>query len=192
MHRVNLLPPAAIQRFRQQRLWKAWRKSILLATLVTACAILWGQLTAADNTRRQEAQVAIAQHPLQIRFECQELKTQLRNLQTYEAQQRDLRGQHSPLVAIAMLHRLKHELGGQLQVKSFGFVDSSATQAAAPPSPTTGHVELQLISLGSASCSHVMQLLRQTGYFSDVSLSSSLENVDADTGTLQYSLRCDF
>lgn len=192
MHRINLLPPAAIQRFRQQRLWSVWRKVILLATLTTATAIVWGQSRAAQNLRGEEMQTAIAQHPRQIRKECGELKTQLRELQAYEAQQRNARGQHSPLVAIEMLHQLKQELAGQLQVKSFGFSDQAATPAAGTASTISGHVDLQLISPGSASCSRVMHLLRETGYFSEVSLSSSLEKVDAGSDALQYSLRCDF
>lgn len=191
MHRVNLLPPAAIQRFGQKRLWSVWRKVILLATLVTASVIVWGQTTATKKLRNQEAQVALAQYPRQIRNECHELKTQLRELQAYEAQQRSSRGQHSPLVAIAMLHRLKAELAGQLQVKSLSFVDSGSSPAGTP-SPASGYVDLQLISVGSASCSQVMQLLRETNYFSDVSLSSSLEKVDTASDMLQYSLRCDF
>lgn len=192
MHKVNLLPPAAIQRFRQQRLWSMWRKIILLATLITAGTIVWGQSSASTMLHQQEAQVALAQHPRQIRDECHELKTQLRELQAYEAQQRDLRGQHSPLVVIAMLHRLKAELAGQLQVTSLGFVDSGSSTPAGTPSPASGYVDLQLISMGSASCSQVMQLLRETNYFTDVSLSSSLEKVDAASDMLQYSLRCDF
>lgn len=192
MHKVNLLPPAAIQRFRQQRIWSVWRKIILLTTLMTASAIVWGQSTAARKLSQQAAQVALAQHPRQIRDECRELKNQLRDLQSYEAQQRNARGQHSPLVAIAMLHRLKQELAGQLQVKSLGFVDRVATQPAGTPGSASGHVDLQLISAGSASCSRVMQLLRDTGYFSDVILSSSLEKVDAASDMLQFSLRCDF
>lgn len=192
MHKVNLLPPAAIQRFRQQRLWSAWRKVILLATLFTASVIAWGQSKATKKLRNQEAQVALAQYPRQIRNECHELKIQLRDVQAYEAQQRDARGQHSPLVAIAMLHHLKAELAGQLQVKSLGFVDSASSSPVGTPSPASGYVDLQLISVGSASCSQVMQLLRETNYFSDVSLSSSLETVDAASDTLQYSLRCDF
>lgn len=192
MHKVNLLPPAAIQRFRQQRLWNAWRKIILLTTLMTGSAIVWGQSTAVQKNSQQAARVALAQHPRQIRDECRELKTQLRDLQAYEAQQRNARGQHSPLVTIAMLHRLKQELGGQLQVKSLGFVDRVATQPAGTPDPASGHVDLQLISAGSASCSRVMQLLQDTGYFSDVILSSSLEKVEADSDMLQFSLRCDF
>lgn len=136
--------------------------------------------------------MALAQYPRQLRNECRELKTQLRDLQAYEAQQRDSRGLHSPLVAIAMLHRLKQELDEHLQVKSLGFVDNAQSQPAGTPGPASGHVDLQLISAGSASCSRVMQLLRDTNYFSNVSLSSSLEKVDAASDTLQYSLRCDF
>ena len=120
------------------------------------------------------------------------LKTQLRDLQTYQAQQRAARGQHSPVIAIQTLHRLKQELAGQLQIKSFGFVDSAATPTAGAPNLVNGYVDLQLNSQGSASCSQVMQLLRDTRYFSEVSLSSSLEKVDAASDMLQYSLRCDF
>ncbi len=192
MHRVNLLPPAAIQRFRQKRLWRGWRKVILLATLMTAGTIAWGQSTASKKLHRQAVQATLVQHPQQLRKQSGELKAQLRDLQNYEQRQRNSRGQHSPLVAIAMLHQLKQELAGQLQVKSFGFVDRVATQAAATVGQPSGHVDLQLISSGSASCSHVMQWLRDTGCFTNVSLSSSLEKTDAASNTLQYSLRCDF
>lgn len=192
MHRVNLLPPAAIQRFRQQRLWRGWRKVILLATLMTAGTIVWGQSTASKKLHRQAAQATFVQRPQQMRKQSGELKTQLRDLQAYENWQRNSRGQHSPLVAIAMLHQLKQELAGQLQVKSFGFVDQVTTQAAGTVGQPSGHIVLQLISSGSASCSHVMQWLHETGYFANVSLSSSLEKVDAASNTLQYSLRCDF
>lgn len=192
MNRINLLPPAAVQRFQQQRLWKAWRNVIWLATLTTASAIVWGQSKATKNFHRQEVQATLAHNPLQLRKECGELKSQMRELLAYDAQQRSARGQHSPLVAIEMLHRLKQQFAGQLQVKSFGFIDQPANQIASPTSSSSGHITLHLISQGATSCSQVMQLLRETGYFSEVSLSSSLEKLDANSETLQYSLQCDF
>ncbi len=192
MHRINLLPPAAIHRFRQQRLWQAWRKGLVLALLLTAGSIIWGQTTAASKLRKQAMQTALAEHPRRIRQECGELKAQLRELQNVVAQQLIARGQHSPLVAIALLHDLKQQLGGQLQVKSFGFVDQGVVPTSTAPNPVNGYVDLQLLSTGSASCARVMQLLRETQCFSAVSLSSSLEKVDASSDTLQYSLHCEF
>jgi len=169
-----------------------WSKLLLCLSLATASLIAWGQSTATQQLQRRDQQESLAEHPRQIRKQCAALQVQLRELNQYETVQRVQRSQFSPLVACQLLHHMKAQLHGQLQITNLEFVDTSLVQTIGQAPTAGGYLSLQLISSGPTSCSRVMQSIRETNYFSDVRLSSALEKVDSTGTNLQYSVRCEF
>lgn len=192
MRSVNLLPTLASERFRRQRLLLSWSKFLLCALLASAGLVTWGQAVAKQQLLRRDEQEALAAYPRQIRKQCAALQVQLGELNQYQDAQVLQRSRFSPLVAFQMLHQLKTQMHGLLQITNFEFVDNSPAKPLEQAATEGGYLSLQLISSGPASCSQLMQHLRETSYFSQVRLSSALEKVDGVGSNLQYSIRCEF
>lgn len=191
MHRVNLLPLAASQRFARKRSLKAWGKFLLLGWLLAAIVIAWGQSTVASIRQQMTTHAAANQYPSSLRAQHASLAAQLQALNHYQQQQIELRSRYSPLVVIQLLHQLKEELGGQLHADAIEFVEQAST-GTVPEQAVHGHTALQLVASGSNACSELMQRLRDSSLFSEVKLSSALELVDPQSDALRFTVRCEF
>ncbi len=191
MHKVNLLPPTATQRFRQKRTVVVWGKLLPVIILTMLLTIGWGQSTAARIKAQIEGQLSLTQRPTEIRQVHQDLKAQFRALNRMQTEQVELRSRFSPLVVVQLLHQLKQDFNGKLQVTSIDFVEQCQPSSASKAS-SNGHVTLQMIVDGTTNCSDSMQRIREAGLFCDVKLGSALELVDPNSEALRFTLRCEF
>lgn len=193
MHSVNLLPLRASQQFRRKRIIQIWCRAIVVAIGLSTGLIFLGQSTAGRERQQTERLLAVARAPREMQQEYQQLQQRLRQLETYEKKQRDLRSEYSPLIVMQMLHQHKQELDGQLVVHSLDYVDESFKSGKASDKPrAAGTVTMQLATDGTLNSSKAMQLIRQSGYFHDVKLSSALEKTHSQGANLKFSIRCEF
>lgn len=100
-----------------------------------------------------------------------------------------------------MLHQLKLDLGGQLHAQAIEFAEQLPTAEASAGSNSTsakpnqlahGFVSLQLVANDTSACSDLMHRLKQSQLFASVKLSSPLESIEAQSGALRFTLRCEF
>lgn len=190
MHSANLLPQNASRRFQQKRILAFWTKFIFIATLSTATVVMWGQSAASNYHVKVEAQETMAEYPRGVQRRFAVLQGKLRQLNHYETQEAQKRSQFSPLLVIQLLHELKEEFDGELQATTVTFIETTSVKDS--NKNDNGHVSLELITNGSANCSNLIKAIQDSGYFLDVRLSSALENVDANSQQLRFSVRCTF
>jgi Tfp pilus assembly protein PilN len=200
MHEVNLLPQAATERLARKRTVLAWTQAVIAALLISGLFIVWGQSTATQYLTQIEQDLTQAAHPKRLRQQHAALTARLRSIKELEIRHQDLRSGYSPLVVIQLLHQLKDELGGNLQALAFDYTEQStaATAGLNTASRNTagpgmqGFISVQMVADGSATCSQLMQRLRATALFTDVKLSSSLEQFEQPSESLRFTLRCEF
>lgn len=190
MHNANLLPLAFTERSEQRRTASSWIKVILCSIVVTLLVILWGQSQAAQSHQAMERAQAAAEANDSITARHSKLQSIWRSLNQYEKKQREQRSRYSPLVALQLLHQLKSAFGETLQAQTLEFNDH--TLVVSTDKSKHGELSLQLVAQGTANCSKVLQHLRDTGLFTDVSLSSSLELIDNASNALKFTVRCEF
>ncbi len=190
MHSANLLPLAFTERSEQRRTASSWIKVILCLVTVTLFVILWGQSQAAQSRQAMERAKAAATANDSITAQHARLQSVMRSLNQYEKKQREQRSPYSPLVALQLLHQLKSAFGEELQAQTLEFHDQ--TLAVSTDKSKHGELSLQLVAHGTANCSKAMQHIRDTGFFTDVKLSSSLELIDNASNALKFTVRCEF
>lgn len=190
MHNANLLPLAFTERSAQRRASALWIKATLFAIVLSASIILWGQAQATQS-RRSLAQIKAASHTTDsIAAQHSKLQSVMRSLNLYEKKQKELRSAYSPLVPLQLLHQLKNQFGSTLQVQDMQF--NNQARAISNDRSKPGELSLQFVAEGTANCSEIMQRIRDTGLFTEVKLSSSLELLDKERNALKFTVRCEF
>lgn len=209
----NLLPASAIRAFQRKRLRGRWFKAAMISFVTALIFISIGQSQANRQLQQIEALRLSASQPRDMQTELQRQMMSYRRLRQIELRQIELRSPYSPLIVLELLHRCKEQLDGKLQVVSLDYTDESdqpsssasstsaaaatktnvaSSKAAGGSKSSHGHVQLRLITEGSAHSSAVMQFLQASGYFAEVQLVSPLEKVAAGRFDLQFTVRCTF
>lgn len=191
MHSVNLLPPATAQKFECKRAICLWSKLTAFFVLSSASAIVWGQLTVAEQERQISAERQALSGPRQVQQALEAERTRLQELEEYELTQSLQRTRYSPLVILELLQEIKAELQGKLEIASLEFVHHENQKSNVTAAPH-GHVIIQAITEGTVSSSLVMQQLRASEYFVDVQLTSALEKLEPPKQDLRFTVRCEF
>lgn len=220
MHNPNLLPANAIRLFQRKRFRALWFKTAGLALLTALTCIFIGQSQASKKLAYIETLQLAASQTRDMQTRLQQHVVSYRRMHQLKERQAELRSRYSPLTVLELLHDCKEQLNGKLQVVALEYVDESGRPrehrtTAASNVPVTsgvpvtsrgaesskggesskganGHIQLRLVTEGSTQSSAVLQCLQASGYFDEVKLISSLEQVEAGRLDLQFTIRCTF
>ena len=200
---INLLPEHFVEHNRARKLWRFWFRSLVLVAVVCAVSV-----SIAGSISEHARQVALASHqatePIrQVVDSNRQLQGRVQQLAQLSNQHTSLRSANPPLTLLALLADLHRNHDHTTQVVSIDFADSVRDAENLPTairiaqaSPTeseaaAGLVRVTFIVSDGQRATEVMRYLRSSGYFKQVSLDSSLEQVH-NSHEITFSVRCHF
>lgn len=191
---INLVTPATLCGFRARKSKLIWKRVVLLAFVVVVAMTGWLAVEKNEIDKIVASELGSGDGPRAVLAEHQELKKQLSKISKVELEQLRLRSSHPPLSLFALLAELKEELDGELLVERFDYSlnQLSSVQKAPNDSGSNGKVTLQLVTTSTIKSSSLIERLANSGYFTDVQLSTAMVKVDAKSDDLRFSVACKF
>ncbi|MCA9128084.1 MAG: hypothetical protein KDB22_13410 [Planctomycetales bacterium] len=184
---VNLIPAGLVTRFRLKRVKRLWYRIAVIACSISGCIVLSGRLSLAERLAAITREESDSSRPREVHREHLSLLRESKRLDQYIQTQHDLRSRYDSVAVFALLTEIKHQLAGNLDVQSVSFsLDDGADQKF------NGTVMMEVVTEGTSNSSNFLQLLKDSGFFRSVSLSSSLQKLDQASDALRFSVRCDF
>lgn len=199
---ANLLPKHVLERHQTRRLLRMWVRMAVLCSLVAGMAMYVSMLAQDRATQMLAMSQESARQARRVMHEIAQHRRDVQQLQKLKAEHARLRSVHPPLAVLTLLENVRELTEHQAQVQSFDFRDSpveptsSPKPQARPGAPAksdenAGSLRLRFIVPSADLATSVINTLRQSDYFRDVTLDSPIEQ-DQSGKQLSFSVRCQF
>lgn len=183
---VNLLPAAAVSRYRRKYTVQQWFKICLSGLALAAVGIFSCQSVLIQQRRTLRRIEATNAKPIAVRNANRELKITLSKINRWSQEQLQLRSACSPLPVLSLLTKTKRQLGGALEVESFDYVEQLSGNH-------NGSVTITLKTDNPENSAKIVQSFRNSDLFALVKLQSSIDTLKSGEDTdLRFSMRCEF
>jgi hypothetical protein len=199
---ANLLPKHLLDRQQTRRWLRVWIRvavvGCVLSGLCTYISVLANEQTLQTLAASQEA----AREARSVVHVISQLKRDIQQLRRLTSEHTRLRSEHPPLALLGLLEKIRQSTGNQAQVQSLDFQDRAAA-AEQPPAGKTGTrlvsktiesqglLRVRFIVPSAEMATQILNSLRDTVYFRDVTLDSPIEQ-DHGAKQFSFSVRCQF
>ena len=183
---VNLLPDAAVGRYRKKQLIQAWLKIGMFGLALAGVTIFACQSLLIQQRRALHNIEATNAKPIAVRKANRELKIKLSKINRWSQEQLKLRSACSPLPVLELLTQIKRELNGAVEVESFDYIEQAS-------SGQYGSVTITLKTDNPENSARIVQSFRDSELFKLVKLQSAIDTLKSgDETDLRFSMRCEF
>lgn len=196
-HGVNLLPADVLLRQQNRKVICFWRST----ACVTAFCLLTVFLAQRRDLKAMEEVLADSNRDTatsrKIIEETTLLQNRLKALRETTTKQKQIRSLHPPTSVLALLEKMRTELQGQMQLQNLDFADRPQPRAAvaeannSAPERSGHQVRFSFTVASPEAATGVLEFLKQSGRFTDVTLEGSLQQ-QGSSSDLSFSVRCTF
>ncbi len=200
---ANLLPLLTLQKQQARRQVSRWLRWLLVIGLGAAAALAISVRYRESAIQDLVASQETARPAREILHRCAELQRDINALNQRSTEERKLRSHFSPLPLLALLCDVSSAHESQVHAVSFDFQDKPGHPATVPgatkggagparkPSENNGLFRVRFRVAAAELVSEVLQQLKGSSYFADVSLDSAVEQ-DPTSNWFGFSVRCTF
>lgn len=199
---ANLLPKHVLERQQSRRLLRWWLRTMVVCGLLAGLATYSSMLAKDQAIHTLVTSQESARQARRVMHEIAQHRRAVQQLQKLNNEHVRLRSVHPPLAVLSLLERVRESTAHQAQVQTLDFHDSatdtpSVSNAKAAPSgagkadENAGTLRLRFVVPSADLATTVINTLRQSTYFRNVTLDSPLEQDQAGK-QMSFSVRCQF
>lgn len=201
---ANLLPKHVLEHQQARRLLRVWIRMGVICGLLAGLATYLSMLAKDQAIRTLVTSQESAREARRVMHEITEHRRSVQKLQKLKTDHARLRSTHPPLAVLTLLEQVRKSTEHQAQVQMLDFHDRPADptgvaageKKAGPrpanrPDDNAGTLRLRFIVPNADLATSVINNLRQSTYFRDVTLDSPIEQDQAGK-QMSFSVRCQF
>lgn len=206
---ANLLPKHILERQQARRLLRMWIRMMVICGLLAGMASYFSMLAKDQSIHTLVASQESARQARRVMHEIAGHRRSVQQLQKLKSDHARLRSVHPPLAVLGLLESIRQSTEHQAQVQTFDFRDApidsangagnaSGNAPGARPSPApakadenAGTLRVRFVVPSADLATGVINLLRESNYFRNVTLDSPIEQDQAGKH-MSFSVRCQF
>jgi hypothetical protein len=201
---ANLLPKHVLEHQQARRLLRLWIRLGVICGLLAGIATYVSMLAKDQAIRTLVTSQESAREARRVMHEIAEHRRDMQKLEKLKTDHARLRSVHPPLAVLTLLEQVRKSTEHQAQVQMLDFHDrpveaTTGNSPAAKAGPrvasksdeNAGTLRLRFIVPNADLATSVINGLRQSSYFRDVTLDSPIEQDQAGK-QMSFSVRCQF
>lgn len=202
---ANLLPKHILERQQARRLLRMWIRMMVICGLLAGLASYFSMLAKDQSIHTLVVSQESARQARRVMHEIAGHRRSVQQLQKLKSDHARLRSVHPPLAVLGLLESIRQSTEHQAQVQTFDFRDAPVdsgngsgngpgTRPAAAPAKAdenAGTLRVRFIVPSADLATGVINMLRDSNYFRNVTLDSPIEQDQAGKH-MSFSVRCQF